>query len=49
MTDLTVWHTFLNLMEKRGAKMGGLEILGGLALIIGVIGVMVLLAGRKKS
>ncbi len=29
--------------------MGGLEVLGGLALVIGVIGIIVLIAGRKKS
>ncbi len=29
--------------------MGGLEILGFLALMIGVIGIIVLVKGRKKS
>ncbi len=29
--------------------MGGLELLGMLAVLIGVIGIIVLFAGRKKS
>lgn len=35
--------------EKEDSKMGGLETLGILALLIGIIGIVVLLKSRKKS
>ncbi|MDH5427384.1 MAG: hypothetical protein OEZ57_01440 [Nitrospirota bacterium] len=36
-------------IQQRGNIMGGLEILGFLAIAIGVIGLIVLLKSRKKS
>jgi hypothetical protein len=36
-------------IQQRGKIMGGLEILGFLAIAIGVIGIIVLLKSRKKS
>jgi len=35
--------------KEHGGKMGGLELLGFLAIVIGVIGIIVLLKSRKKS
>jgi len=36
-------------IDEEGGMFEGLELLGILALVIGVIGIFVLLKGRKKS
>ena len=42
-------YVHLNVHNNGDKNMGGLELLGFLAIVIGVIGLIVLLKSRKKS